>query len=1015
MKKIVYLIFLFFITNSCVAVTLNPSWEWIKNDTSFLSDFLFHHDHIYTIGNTLNKLDTNGQLIWKRQFKGDKIAFDNDNNIFLISKMNTPNLLVGATTLINHGGSDIILTKLDSNGIFLWAKNYGDSGNDEASEFCIDFQNNVYLQCKLFGLQGIQKISSTGALLWQKKIPDATFWNYFRHIAYSKFDSTIVVSGIFNDSLTIENQKIYSVLYSPWASNDVYVAKLSLDSNLIFLKNISSTYRSESLNDRMYVHPLNGKIFTNFSTATLGGAHGALVSIDAFGQNINIVYVPVPSSNGNMFLGKIEQLSGDGNNIITFFSTDNKYTVLDDSSGALLASYDIYPWHKTVFGNGKFYIGLSQPYFLDPLIIGKLGDSLPIVSVGNMPASFTFCSDTNVVYTSNYFLNNALHPPYTYSWAPSIGLNDSTILNPTFNISAQTTYTLTIQDGNNNSFQDTIQFMLQSPPIITVMASDTQICANDIVTLSATGASNFVWSAGVQNNTPFTPTISQTYSVIGFNGTCNSLSSIFIGVKPSFDDTSTVNICVGENFTFPDGLSISTIFSDTFHTSIFNTSLGCDSIIQTQVHVNSNILINDNQTICEGSSFTFPDGTTFVGINSDTSHTSNLNSSIGCDSIIQTHVHVNSNFFINDNQTICIGSSFTFPDGTTFVGISSDTSHTSNLNSSIGCDSLIQTNIHVNPTYLLNENHSVCPGSNVTFPDGTVYFSLQTDTFHTSFFNTYLGCDSNVNTIIHVNPSYSINESHSVCEGSNFTFPDGSTIFSIISDTTYTSMFITASGCDSLINTDIIVNPLYFFNEVFNICEGNDFTFPDGSTLTSIQTDTSHLSLLNTNLGCDSIISTQLNVQIIDTSILQNGNTLIANAQNTSYQWYDCLNQTPLIGENNQTFQANQNGLFAVILSTPYCNDTTNCYSVQGLSISNYHQFPNISISPNPAHNHFIVEIQHQHNSFESSLILYNQLGQIMLEKKIDYSSKVKVDTSQLSQGIYYLKFANKIYKIILN
>ncbi len=124
----------------------------------------------------------------------------------------------------------------------------------------------------------------------------------------------------------------------------------------------------------------------------------------------------------------------------------------------------------------------------------------------------------------------------------------------------------------------------------------------------------------------------------------------------------------------------------------------CDSIIVTTVNVNPTYNTTATATICSGSSYTFPDGTTQNNITSQVVQTSNLQTTTGlCDSIIVTTVNVNPTYNTTATATICSGSSYTFPDGTTQNNITSQVVQTSNLQTTTGlCDSIIVTTVNVN-------------------------------------------------------------------------------------------------------------------------------------------------------------------------------------------------------------------------------------------------------------------------------------------------------------------------------
>jgi hypothetical protein len=55
-------------------------------------------------------------------------------------------------------------------------------------------------------------------------------------------------------------------------------------------------------------------------------------------------------------------------------------------------------------------------------------------------------------------------PPYTYSWTPTTGLNDSTLGNPTASPTSTTTYTVTVTDNKSCTGSDSMTLSVQLPP-----------------------------------------------------------------------------------------------------------------------------------------------------------------------------------------------------------------------------------------------------------------------------------------------------------------------------------------------------------------------------------------------------------------------------------------------------------------------------------------------------------------------------------------------------------------------
>ncbi len=115
--------------------------------------------------------------------------------------------------------------------------------------------------------------------------------------------------------------------------------------------------------------------------------------------------------------------------------------------------------------------------------------------------------------------------PYTYSWAPSTGLNNSTVANPSASPSVTTTYTVTVTDSKGCTTTDAVVVTVNPLPVVNAGA-DTGICVGQSVALggnpTATGGAppyTYSWTpaTGLNNaavaNPTATPTTTTTYTV----------------------------------------------------------------------------------------------------------------------------------------------------------------------------------------------------------------------------------------------------------------------------------------------------------------------------------------------------------------------------------------------------------------------------------------------------------------------------------------------------------------------
>jgi len=246
-----------------------------------------------------------------------------------------------------------------------------------------------------------------------------------------------------------------------------------------------------------------------------------------------------------------------------------------------------------------------------------------------------------------------------------------------------------IADMDNERIRKVTPCTPPPPPNITINGSTT-FCQGDSLHLSSSTATYYLWSNGSRNQS-INVHSSGNYSVtITDSAGCIASSTITaVTVNPTYIQNDSANICQGNTYTFPDGTSINAM-ADTVQTSHFTSINLCDSAIVTTLIVNPIYSQNVSAFICPGNTYTFPDGIISSVDTIDTSHLSSMNL---CDSIIITTLIVYANYNQNVSVSICQGSIYTFPDSTTSNIDTIQTSHLTTINS---CDSIIVTTLTVN-------------------------------------------------------------------------------------------------------------------------------------------------------------------------------------------------------------------------------------------------------------------------------------------------------------------------------
>ena len=219
--------------------TLSIDGEQLANDTS----------GVYAAQFFIAKFNASGAIQWMKKV-GVADSFDDDtwsihadsSHLYLTSSFVDSTLSMDGITLENHGGHDLLVTKLDTSGTALWANNFGGSGRDDA--FDIAWKGNYLLLTgdlngtMIFNSDTINSTSSYGIYTAQVDLysgnvmavkvdsaQNASYSSDFSvdHIAVDQ-QGGIYSGGTFGISgITLDGETLNQF----GGSSDVYIAKRS--------------------------------------------------------------------------------------------------------------------------------------------------------------------------------------------------------------------------------------------------------------------------------------------------------------------------------------------------------------------------------------------------------------------------------------------------------------------------------------------------------------------------------------------------------------------------------------------------------------------------------------------------------------------------------------------------------------------------------------------------------------------------------------------------------------------
>ena len=435
------------------------------------------------------------------------------------------------------------------------------------------------------------------------------------------------------------------------------------------------------------------------------------------------------------------------------------------------------------------------------LTVPVIVNALPVVTAS---APSTVCAGTMVTLSGG--------GASTYAW-------DNSVTNAVpFAASSTTTYNVIGTDVNGCT--NTASTVLTVNPLPTVAASSTAsvVCAGNSVTFTSGGtASTYVWSNGVTDGVPFTPSTTTTYVVTGTDAnSCTNTASITVTVNAlpvvtASSDTAGA-VCAGTivtltgggatSYAWNNGVSDAAAFATTTTTTYMVTGTDANSCTNTASII---VAVNALPTVTATSSATAAvcAGTmvTLTGAGTATS-------------------------YIWNNGVI---------DATAFAATTT-AAYTVTGTDANGCSSTASTTLTVNPlptvTAASTATGTVCEGTMVTLTgSGATSYTWDngvTDatTFATTATTTYMvigtdgnGCTNTAMVTVNVNAAPMVTATSSVtgavCAGTMATLTSGGTALTYMWDngvtdavpfatTTTTTYMVTGTDANSCTDTAMV-------------------------------------------------------------------------------------------------------------------------------------------------------------------------------------------------------------------
>ena len=436
------------------------------------------------------------------------------------------------------------------------------------------------------------------------------------------------------------------------------------------------------------------------------------------------------------------------------------------------------------------------------------------------------------VDTLHLTIHNPTHVAYTESACGSYTWNNT-------EYTQSGTYTYSHQDANGCTQVDTLHLTINPIPVVTV-TGDAAIALYESATLTASGASTYVWNTGETAQTiTVTPASigNHSYIVVGtseFN--CQSAPDTFVvevgACRPGVS-TETVTAC--DSYTW-HGVTYTQSTNNATYRIANGAASGCDSVITLHLTILNKVLNEFSASNCVSYEW---NGQVYTASGD---YTQTFPAANGCDSIVTLHLTIKQPVTYAFATTVC--GSYTWVDQTyNTSGIYTRTFQAAN-----GCDSIVTLNLTVKQPVSTSISATAC---------GSYTWNNEVYTTNGEYVQTFQaanGCDSVVILTLTINPVYDLNVDMPICKAA-LPYAWRDTLFGVGTQSgTYVFHRQTAAGCDSTVTLHLVVNDAIATEVTDTGCIS--YTWNNQVYTTS----GNYVQVLQTAAGCDSTVTLHLTI-----------------------------------------------------------------------------------------------------------------------------------------------------------
>jgi Concanavalin A-like lectin/glucanases superfamily/Secretion system C-terminal sorting domain len=240
-----------------------------------------------------------------------------------------------------------------------------------------------------------------------------------------------------------------------------------------------------------------------------------------------------------------------------------------------------------------------------------------------------------------------------------------------------------------------------------------------------------------------------------------------------------------------------------------------------------------------------------------------------------------------------------------------------------------------------------------------------------------------------------VNDTVAACE--SYTSPSGNQVWT--STGIHMDTIPNPAGCDSIFTIDLTINNNSTGTQTALGCDS--VVSPSGKFV--YYATGSYLDTISNAVGCDSVITVNVTIPVINDSVTINGNNITAVQNGATYNWFDCSSgYVTIAGAVSQTYTITSSGNYAVSIQMSGCIDTSDCVLAFFVGLEE-NGLKNLSVYPNPTNGEIYIDGQ-----FEGNLSIMDSKGDLVYETRLmgNSNSSISLPVS-IQSGMYFMVFQN--------